>query len=277
MSRLSKSPTHTRKNLVILRAGDGSLHRGWIAEPNRDFDLLISYYGKQPGTHEAEADYYEHRPGPKWSCIAELLAENPALLDRYEAFWFPDDDLAATTESLNRMFALFHGLNLALAQPALTPDSYYSWDTLLQRPEFLVRHVAFVEVMAPLFERSALRACVGTFSKSRSGWGLDWVWPTLAGRGRPDAIAIIDATPVKHTRPLGGDLYRNNPEMDPRRDEERLLQEYGLEGRRFTGKYQLNSVVSRHAAPWWLRLKLALRRLNGRRRYRRTQRRAAAR
>lgn len=270
------APRARRRNLVILRAGDGSLHRGWIAEPNRDFDLFISYYGKQPGLHQAEADLYEHRPGPKWSCIAELLAANPQLIDQYDAFWFPDDDLAATTETLNRMFALFHGFGLALAQPALTRDSYYSWDTLLQRPEFVLRHVGFVEVMAPLFEKSALRACLRTFSQSRSGWGLDWVWPTLAGRGRPDAIAILDATPVKHTRPLGGDLYRNNPDMDPRRDEARLLEEYGLSERRFTGKYELHGVVAARPAPLWDRLGLALRALNGRRRYKRALRKAPA-
>lgn len=258
-----------RRNLVILRAGDGSLHRGWIAEPNRDFDLFISYYGKQPDMHRAEADYYEHRPGPKWSCIAELLADNAQLLDQYDAFWFPDDDLAATTETLNRMFGLFHGFGLALAQPALTRDSYYSWDTLLQRPEYVLRHVGFVEVMAPLFEKSALRACLKTFGQSRSGWGLDWVWPTLAGRGRKDTIAILDATPVKHTRPLGGDLYRNNPEMDPRRDEAQLLQEYGLSKTRWTGKYTLYSVIAQQRPSLADRLKLAIRRLNGQRRFKR--------
>lgn len=265
-----------RRNLIVLRAGDASLHRGWIAEPNRDFDLFISYYGKQPGLHQADADHYEHRPGPKWSCIGELLAANPALLDQYDAFWFPDDDLAATTETLNRMFALFHGFSLALGQPALTRDSYYSWDTLLQRPEYVLRHVDFVEVMAPIFEKSALRACVKTFGESRSGWGLDWVWPTLAGRGRQDSIAILDATPVRHTRPLGGDLYRNNPDMDPRQDEARLLAQYGLEERRWSGKYTLHSVVARCSPSWWDSFTLGLRRLNGQRRYRRAQRRQAA-
>lgn len=260
-----------RRNLVILRAGDGSLHRGWIAEPNRDFDLFISYYGKQPDMHRAEADYYEHRPGPKWSCIADLLADNAQLLDQYDAFWFPDDDLAATTETLNRMFGLFHGFGLALAQPALTRDSYYSWDTLLQHPEYVLRHVGFVEVMAPLFEKSALRACLKTFGQSRSGWGLDWVWPTLAGRGRKDTIAILDATPVKHTRPLGGDLYRNNPEMDPRRDEAQLLQEYGLTKARWSSKYILHSVIAQHKPPLAQRLILAIRRFNSLRRHRRAR------
>jgi Protein of unknown function (DUF707) len=272
---MNNSPTLRRRNLVILRAGDASLHRGWIAEPNRDFDLFISYYGQQPDMHKGDADYYEMRRGPKWSCIGDLLVDHGELINRYDAFWFPDDDLAATTETLNRMFGLFHGFGLALAQPALTTDSYYSWDTLLQKPRYVLRHVAFVEVMAPLFERSALRACMQTFSESRSGWGLDWVWPQLAGKGRKDAIAILDATPVKHTRPLGGDLYRNNPEMDPRRDERQLLERYGLQAHRFQNKYILYGGIARVKPTWWERLSLALRRLNAKRRMRRAARRAA--
>lgn len=265
-----------RKNLVILRAGDGSLHRGWIAEPNRDFDLFISYYGKQEGLHRSDAEYYEHRPGPKWSCIAELLAEHAALIEQYDAFWFPDDDLAATTETLNRMFALFHGFGLSLAQPALTHDSYYSWDTLLQRPEYVLRHVGFVEVMAPLFDRVALRACLKTFGESRSGWGLDLIWPKLVGKGRSDAVAILDATPVKHTRPLGGDLYKNNPELNPQRDVEKLLAQYGMESQRYTGKYMLYGGVARVSPRWSERLSLWLRQLNAQRRMRRTRRQAAS-
>lgn len=261
--------TPTRKNLVVLRAGDGSLHRGWIAGPHRDFDLFISYYGKVPDQFQADAEYYEHRPGPKWSCIAELLAEHPTLLDRYEAFWFPDDDLSATTDTLNRMFALFHGFALSLAQPALTHDSYFSWNTLLQQPAWTLRYVGFVEVMAPLFDRQALKTCVATFAQSRSGWGLDLVWPTQVGKGRTDAIAILDATPVKHTRPLGGDLYRNNPELAPQRDVERLLALYGLQAQRAEAKYVMHGGVRPCATPLLQRLKLALGRANAWRRQRR--------
>lgn len=272
---MSAQPPLRRKNLVVLRAGDGSLHPGWIAQPNRDFDIFVSYYGKQPGLHQDSADYYEHRPGPKWPCIAELLAAHPQLLEQYDAFWFPDDDLAAGTDTLNRMFALFHGHALALAQPALTADSYYSWKAVLQNPSYILRHVDFVEVMAPLFDRHALRVCLPTFAQSRSGWGLDWVWPSLVSRGRDAAVAIIDATPVKHTRPLGGDLYKNNPELNPALDEAKLVKLYGLGSRRSTARLVLHSVVSQQRPDWLTRLSLALRRLNAQRRFKRAQSKAA--
>lgn len=258
-----------RKNLAILRAGDGSLHRRWIAAPpaERDFDLFISYYGKTEGMHRTDAEYWEHRPGPKWSCIAELLAEHPELIDRYQAFWFPDDDLDADTDTLNRMFALFHGLRLKLAQPALTRDSYFSWPQLLQRPGFVLRQLAYVEVMAPLFTRDSLRTCLPSFQRSRSGWGLDWLWPQALGGSRDGRIAVLDATPVKHTRPVGGggDLYKNNPELDPRNDSRRLTAEAGLSVERFTHKFVCHGALQVRPLPWPERLKLALQSLNARR------------
>lgn len=264
------STAQGRRNLIILRAGDGSLHRNWLAaepELGRDFDLFISYYGKTENRHRDDADFWEHRPGPKWSCIADLLAERPELIDRYSAFWFPDDDLDADTLTLNRMFALFHGLQLKLAQPALTRDSYFSWPQLLQRPEYLLRQMSFVEVMAPLFTRDSLRRCLASFGDSRSGWGLDWVWPQLLGGSGDGRVAVIDATPVKHTRPVGGggDLYKNNPELDPANDSRRLTAEAGLSVERFTAKFVCHGAIGRQELPWNERLSLWFRRLNARR------------
>lgn len=267
----SESLTYRRKNLVILRAGDQSLHRSWIDQPNRDFDLFISYYGTTEGLHRLDAEYYEMRPGPKWPCIADLLAQHPILLERYDAFWFPDDDIAAHTDTINRMFALFHGFQLSLAQPALTRDSYYTWDTLLQEPKYILRFCRFVEVMVPIFDKTALKTCLPTFSESTSGWGLDWLWPQLCGKGRPDSIAIIDATPVRHTRPLGGSLYKNNPDMNPIADERRIIEKYDLKKFREVGKYSVGSgAIAKVKMPWHHRLWMSLRKLNSKRRVRRS-------
>jgi Protein of unknown function (DUF707) len=255
-----------RKNLVILRAGDSSLHRRWTSQTPRDFDLFISYYGQTAGLHEADAEYWEHRPGPKWSCIADLLEAHPGLLERYEAFWFPDDDLDADTGTLNRMFALFHGLQFKLAQPALTRDSYYSWELLLQQPGTIARQVAFVEVMAPLFTRDSLRSCLHSLRSSRSGWGLDWVWPKLLGGSLDGRVAVIDATPVKHTRPIGGgDLYKKNPELDPNNDSRRLAAEHDIGVERFTHKFVVHQVLRFAPQPWLQRVEYWFRRLNAQR------------
>lgn len=258
-----------RRHLVVLRAGDKSLHREWIAGATRSFDLFISYYGAQPDQHRADADFYEMRRGPKWPCIGELLAAHPQLLDRYDAFWFPDDDLSVDTATIDRMFALFRGFGLALAQPALTPQSYHGHPMVLQRPGYALRYARFVEVMAPIFDRAALKACAGTFTESASGWGLDWVWPALATAGRERAMAILDATPVWHTRPLGGELYRNNPELSPNKDIYALVERYRLTPGQLSTQYGWNDGLRLVPAPWWERLVQGLKRLNRARRMRR--------
>ena len=87
------------------------------------------------------------------------------------------------------------------------------------------------------------------------------------------AIAILDATPVWHTRPLGGELYRNHPEMDPARDVERLIVEYGLSPEELSTQYTWDRAVCERDAPWAQRLVQGLRRLNRIRRMKRRIRR----
>jgi hypothetical protein len=261
------------RHLVVLRAGDRSLHGQWIAGPDLDFDLFISYYGNEPDRYRADAALWEARKGPKWPCIGELLEAQPALLEQYDTFWFPDDDLAVDTATINRMFALFRGFALALAQPALTRESFHAHPMLLQRPGHVLRHTGFVEVMAPIFDREALRACLPSFQRSRSGWGLDFVWPRLVGPERRTAIAILDATPVWHTRPLGGELYRNHPEMDPQRDVERVILEYDLTPEELASQYTWDACRTSVKPAWPVRLVQGLRRLNRIRRMKRRIRR----
>lgn len=214
------------RSLVIVRAGDKSLHRSWLTGAAREFDLFVSYFGDKPDQYQGDGEYYDARKGTKYPAIAQLFAEQPELLERYDTFWLADDDLAVSTDVINRMLNLFRGLGLSLAQPALTADSYHSWPLTLEHPDYVVRYTKFVECMAPLFDKPALLACLPTFSECASGYGLDYVWPKLIGRGRRHNIAIIDATPVRHTRPLGGELYSLNPSLSPYADEQRLTEKY---------------------------------------------------
>ncbi|UXH78023.1 DUF707 domain-containing protein [Roseateles amylovorans] len=268
--RILLLPHRPRRNLVILRAGDQSLHPQWIADADRNFDLMVSYYGQLPDRHRDTCDLYETRRGPKWPCLGELLDEHPHLVDQYDAIWLPDDDLAVDTATLVRMFDLFHAHRLQLAQPALTRDSYFTFDTLLQQPGYVLRHMGFVEVMAPLFSREALRRCRESFHFSRIGWGLDFVWPGLIDNPDRRAIAVLDATPVHHTRPVrGGDLYKNHPDADPKEDERRVLARYGRQAARYTAKYEFFGGLCERPPSLLARAWLALRALNAQRRWRR--------
>jgi hypothetical protein len=168
---------------------------------------------------------------------------------------------------IDRMFAFFHAHQLCLAQPALTPGSYHTWSTLLQQPDCHLRYTRFVEVMAPLFSREALAVCAPTFSESQSGWGLDWVWPVLCARAGLRGIAVIDATPVCHTRPVGAELYQRHPDMDPRADADALIRKYGLKEVRAIAKYSFEGKVKQVPLPAGQRFVFWLKRLNGRRKH----------
>lgn len=208
-----------RPFLIICRAGNNSLHKEWVQDTQRHFDLYLSYYGDEQGKYAADADYYDETKGPKWPILHQILEQNPAFLDKYSAIWFPDDDISMPTEQINRMFNLFCGMGMDLAQPALTLDSHVSHKELIQEQNSVLRLVNFIEVMAPIFSKKAINQLYPTFAQSKSGWGLDFLWPVLLGQKN---MAILDATPMTHTRPLGGDLYKNNPSLSPRNDIELL-------------------------------------------------------
>ncbi len=225
---------NSRKNLIVVRAGENSLHPEWISEPSlRNFDIFVSYYGKSPGTFSSNADYYEAAAGLKYPALFALCQSKPDLLFEYDACWFPDDDLSASTITISRMFDLFHKYKLWLAQPALKPGSYFTYPGVIRNPNTKLRFTGFVEIMCPIFQRDVLETLVHTFSLTASGWGLDLLWQHLLGYP-DDRIAVLDQTPVVHTRPVGGGVfYKNCAKMGvfPQSDLERIVNDFKLEWR----------------------------------------------
>ena len=118
----------------------------------------------------------------------------------YDYIWLPDDDLSSDVANINQFLHIAAQEQFDLAQPALTHNSYWSFLITRQVKSLRYRMTNFVEVMAPLFNRSAFAMCVDTFAENKSGFGLDFLWRTLL-KGRK--IGIIDQTPVFHTRPVG--------------------------------------------------------------------------
>ncbi|WP_240464803.1 DUF707 domain-containing protein [Paraferrimonas sp. SM1919] len=227
--------------LIIARVGDSSLHGQWLQGANPLFDLYLSYYGDTQQRYQQDCQFYEQQKGGKWPILAEIIERDWDVISQYDAVWLPDDDLMADAATINRMFSLFYGLGLQLGQPALTMNSYYSHPSLLQRPQSLVRMTNFVEVMAPVFSASALAQLKHTFSQSKSGWGLDNLWPHLLNN---QGIGILDATAVVHTRPVGGELYKNNPELSPQQDKytlQALYPQFNIKRSRFINKFRVFS------------------------------------
>jgi hypothetical protein len=192
------------QNLVVVRAGSKSLHPAWLAAgEDRPWDLIVSYYDHDAYLRRsADTDGVRHVffAGGKWDGLLAALRE-PNLLDRYKYFWLPDDDIEATPEAIDQIFRLAREYDLAVCQPALTPDSYYSYPLLIGCDAFRIRFTTFVEIMVPCLRRDILKIVLPHFETSHSGFGLDCVWHRLQ-KDNWAQTAVLDCVRVRHTRPL---------------------------------------------------------------------------
>jgi hypothetical protein len=195
-----------KRFLVIVRAGDRSLHPMWTeSEQTRTWDLVVSYYGEDAARYRNPGERRIDDRGPKLPGLHALLARETFWRD-YDYVWLPDDDLAVNEAGVNRLFEQASSRRLELAQPALSWISFYSHDLTLRSPSFRLRYTNFVEIMAPCFSRDFLATCLPTFAENRSGWGLDYLWPRLLPGGQR-LCAILDEVQITHTRPVGGPNY----------------------------------------------------------------------
>lgn len=199
-----------KKNLVVVRAGDNSLHPGWIDCPyeDRNFDLLISYF--------SETAYQAHQPaegvqavlvkGGKWDGLYKTLVSFEQL-DSYERFWLPDDDIATDCGTINRIFELSGQFGLAVCQPALTRDSYFTHMLFSRCQSFRLRFTNHVEIMVPCLNKPLLKRVLPLFQETMSGFGLDYIWCSFPESGAYKC-GILDEVAVHHTRPIGSQLKK---------------------------------------------------------------------
>lgn len=261
------------KNLIICAAGDKSVHRTWLSDVRRrTFDLCLIYFGNQPGRFASEADHYFVRQGVKYQLLSALTQKQPKLFQRYELLWFPDDDVAADTHSVNQLFQLMKQYGLQVAQPAISQgDATYR--ALRRHPEYLLRFAGFVEVMSPAFTQDAFQQVLPTFDENLSAWGIDLLWANMF---RPNEVAVIDAVGVHHTRPLqSGGVHKLFAArgIDPQADYDALVKKYGLASRRSQRSLYFDSARLRGidlagrrvwTRPWWTSIWPGERRLRAR-------------
>jgi hypothetical protein len=229
--------TATRRNLIISTVDEGSVHTSWISQPKlQSFDLFLINYSDRCDFGRAEATHYLQRKGFKFELLDHVTKHHGDVLDRYTNIWCPDNDIRADTRAINRLFDLFEKYALQLAQPAIAAGEV-SYQTLRQQPGIVLRYSPYVEVMCPLFTRRALTRIAPTLLESRSGWGLDWVWPRMFA---PHEMAILDAVGVEHTGTLGrGEHYQKLAQLgvNPGEEFEHVVAKYGGIDRRLHRKF----------------------------------------
>ncbi len=221
----------TTDTSVIIRVGDAGVERQWRQHAEAaGFDLHVSRYAAyDDGGPDPDAPPPHYFKGGKWSGLFDYFRTRPELLERSRYFWFPDDDIETSGDTIRRFLAVVREKDLKLAQPALTPDSYYAHRITLHNPNFTIRRTNFVELMMPIMHRDVLVQVLPIFEGRHAALGLDLFWHQLT----PDPqrnVAIIDATPMRHARPRRKHLNGNLSSMaiDMLQERQRTMEELSI-------------------------------------------------
>jgi hypothetical protein len=147
---------------------------------------------------------------PKWTVMAELIKDDWM---NYDFVMFCDDDIEVGDGFIDSFIALQQKYDFALAQPARTIRSYFSWDITRRRFFGRARQTHFVE-SGPLvsMDKRFLPLALPFSQLSPMGWGYDHVWPLTAKRAGLK-LGIIDATSVDHRLRPHNTLYDARNEL----------------------------------------------------------------
>lgn len=219
------------RNLVIAPCGNAStlFATHWLNDPAaKEFDTCLLFYHAEinDASLSRQVEYFYHLKDFKYKMIHALLTTvAPQLLEKYDYFYFIDDDIALSTADINRMFELSRTFNMSITQASLSHNSFCSWPIFKNKPDCMLRYMGQVEVMAPLFSQDALRKCLVSFAENKSSWGLDSVWPKLLGYPQ-NKLGVFDAVVMEHTRPVGGGELYKKIKADPYEEWEAIIRKY---------------------------------------------------
>lgn len=191
-----------RRFLVIVHAGDRSLHPGWLGDPaTRLWDLVVVYGGDDPHRYTDPHDGVIRiaRRGPKWGVLGELLAQTQDAWAAYDHVWIPADDLEPVPADIDRLFQVAAGMQLPLAMPSYSADSAAVSPLVKHDPAWVMRYTNVVDAGAAVFSRDFLRQALPSFTETATEAALGRQWPRLlADSGRH--AAVVDGLQVRRAR-----------------------------------------------------------------------------
>ena len=142
----------------------------------------------------------------KWANLNAALADQPP--HGHDWLLIVDDDVTLPRGFLDAFLACAERFGFKLAQPAHAHASHAAWEVTRRRPGALARRTRFVEIGPVTALHADTFGVLLPFPDLHMGWGLDAHWAAVAEEhGWP--IGVIDATPVRHLRPVAGDYPRD--------------------------------------------------------------------
>jgi len=240
-----------KENIVIAPCGNKSnmFNSEWLNQKEiKNFDLCLLFYHEkinEPDLYK-DVDYFYHLKDFKYHMLYKLLNEvEPGWIKQYKYFYFLDDDIKISTAGINKMFALSSVFDSWISQASLSQNSYCSWPMFKQEADSYCRFVGQIEVMAPLFNASALKKCLPSFIGNRSSWGIDSVWSKILDYTE-DKLIVFDCVTMEHTKPVGeGELYQKIG-IDPKEDWQNIVNEYGAKKQNYQEYGRLATINKNH-------------------------------
>ena len=150
----------------------------------------------------------------KWANLRVTLAAHPPG----DADWLlvADDDVVLPAGFLDAFLLVAERAGLRLAQPAHAFASHAAWPVTRRRPGSLARLTRFVEIgPVTAIHRDAYPVLL-PFPELEMGWGLDAHWSAKAADAGL-ALGVVDATPVRHVRPIAEAYPRAAAEQEAAR------------------------------------------------------------
>jgi GT2 family glycosyltransferase len=161
-------------------------------ERSRRHDITVRLAAPEPGAG-------------KWANLNAALETTPP--GGYDWLLIFDDDVVLPHAFLDSFLFLAERFGFVLAQPAHRFWSNAAWRVTRRRARPVARRTRFVEIGPVTAIAARAFDDLLPFPDLQMGWGLDAHWGAIAeGRGWP--VGVIDATPIRHTRPVAAEYPR---------------------------------------------------------------------
>lgn len=185
---------------------------------SRDWQIVLFHYdGKVSEWDDLDWAKYAIRISTpkqaKWWYAKRFL--HPDVVEAYDYIFIWDEDLDVEHFDAEKYIELVKKYGLEISQPGLEPDKGLTWEMTKRRGDSEVHKdttekegwcpdpqlppcAGFVEIMAPVFSRSAWR-CVWHMIQNDlvHGWGLDMELQRCA-RPAHEKIGVVDAQWIRH-------------------------------------------------------------------------------
>ncbi|HXS35435.1 MAG TPA: hypothetical protein VN721_01950 [Flavipsychrobacter sp.] len=250
----------TTRNIIIAPCGNKSIlfKESWLKhKQEKQFDVCLLFYHDTITNPElySDVEYFFHLKGFKYQMINELLTRiHPEWLDKYEYFYFLDDDIEIDTRQINLMFLFSRAFGSWISQASLTKNSFCSWPMFKQQRNSFCRYVGQIEVMSPLFDASSLKQCLPTFVGNRSSWGIDAVWSKILDYPK-DKLIVFDKVTMRHTLPVGGGELYKKIGVDPQEEWVEITERYNAKKQNYQEYGRLQLVDEHHNSIQFLLIK----------------------